>query len=588
MKEGNRFRIRVIAAFVLLFATLYIVRLYYLQVAHGEDYAREAEKQYVATVPNLYDRGTIYFKEKDGKLVAAATISSGYLLAIAPDMIADPAQAHEKLKEVLPLDREEFIAKAAKKGDPYEVIAERVPEDTAERIRAMDLDGVSLYRETWRYYPGKTLAAQTLGFVGFDAENVERGRYGLERTYDDVLSRKGHDLYVNFFAEIFSNLGDALFDRSEIEEGDIVLTIEPSVQSFLESELAGIEKEWNSDSTGGIVMDPNTGAILAMASFPTFDPNTFNTVTSAGVFGNPIVEDLHEMGSTVKPLTVAAGLDAGVITANSTYDDPGRIVLDRKTISNFDGRARGPGTTMQEVLNQSLNTGVAHIAKKLGNDRMREYFLERFKLGEETGVDLPGEVQGLTANLQSKRDVEYATASFGQGIAVTPVNVTVALASLGNGGYLVTPYVLDEIRYESGRIRETVPNPGEQILKKETSDEISRMLVKVVDTALLNGSVKVPEYSIAAKTGTAQMARPRTEGGGYYDDRYLHTFFGYFPAYDPKFIVFLYTENPKDATFASHTLTHPFMRTAKFLLHYYEIPPDRDPNASPGFSRLDP
>jgi cell division protein FtsI/penicillin-binding protein 2 len=227
------------------------------------------------------------------------------------------------------------------------------------------------------------------------------------------------------------------------------------------------------------------------------------------------------------------------------------------------------------VLNQSLNTGVAFVVSKLGNQRFADYMLQKFHLGEETGIDLPGERQGLMSNLSSKRDIEYATASFGQGIAFTPINMVSALATLGNGGVVVTPHVVDEIRYTSGKVRKFTPNPPEQVLKPETSEEITRMLVTVVDKALLGGTVKVPEYSIAAKTGTAQIARPREAGGGYYEDRYMHTFFGYFPAYDPKFIVFLYTYNPKDATFASHTLTVPFMRTAKFLLHYYGVPPDR-------------
>jgi len=575
MRGDERKRLRIIAVSVLFVGALFIARLYFLQIVHGKDFVKEADSQYVATIPNLYERGTIYFHEKDGRLGAAATVNSGYVVAINPKEILDKEKTYKAIFDITPIDHDEFIAKASKKDDPYEEVAQRVPDLGAKKLEALKLPGVHLFRQTWRYYPGNTLAAQTIGFVGYKGDTLT-GRYGLESYYNDVLNRKGQNLYINFFAELFTNLSETLFDRNQEEEGDLVLTIEPTVQAFLENELAGVMKDWNSDLAGGIIMDPKTGAIYAMAANPTFDPNEYGKVKNPAVFGNPSIENVYEMGSTVKALTMAAGLDAGVVSANTTYNDTGHVTLNNKTFGNYDGRGRGPGTTMQKVLNDSLNTGVAFVVSKLTNQRFAEYMLKHFYLGDETGIDLPGERQGLVSNLSSKRDIEYATASFGQGIAMTPINITAALASLGNGGYTVSPHVVDEIRYTSGKVKKITPNPPEQVLKKETSDEITRMLVTVVDKALLGGTVKIPEYSIAAKTGTAQIADPA--GGGYYADRYLHTFFGYFPAYDPKFIVFMYTYYPKNgATFASHTLTFPFIRIAKFLLHYYDVPPDRVP-----------
>ncbi len=569
-------RLRIISAFIIFFGLLFIVRLYYLQVLHGSQFLKEANRQYVATVANQFDRGNIYFQQRNQKLITGATINSGYVVSITPKLIRETEKTYEAISTIVPFDRDTFIEKTRRQDDPYEEILRRVSEVNADAILALKLPGVKISRETWRYYPGGALASHVLGFVGFAPNGKElTGRYGLEFYYNDVLTRHEDDLYVNFFAELFSNIRSTIFDRSKDEEADIVLTIEPTVQGYLEKELGDIMSEWGSDQTGGIIMDPATGAIYAMATNPSYDLNEYGKVKDGSVFANPLIQDVLEMGSIVKPLTMAAGLDAGVVSANTLYNDTGFITMNNKTFWNYDHKARGPGTSMQEVLNQSLNTGVTFVVNKLGNQRFADYLQNKFHLGVETGIDLPGERQGLMSNLESKRDIEFAQASFGQGIAVTPINMASALSMLGNGGVTITPHVVEEIRYTGGRVKKFTPNPPIQEISKEASEEITRMLVTVVDKALLGGKVKIPEYSIAAKTGTAQIARSREAGGGYYEDRYLHTFFGYFPAYEPKFIVFLYTKNPKNAEFASHTLTHPFIRITKFLLNYYSIPPDR-------------
>ena len=267
---------------------------------------------------------------------------------------------------------------------------------------------------------------------------------------------------------------------------------------------------------------------------------------------------------------MAAGIDSGAVSPSTTYYDAGFIELNTWTISNYDKRGRGL-VDMQEVLSQSLNTGVAFIVKTMGKERFRDYFL-KLRLGNETGVDLPGEIHGDVENLNSPRDIEYATASYGQGIAITPIAAARALSALGNGGVLISPHLTKKIEYENGTFKDVTFPEGERVWSEETSEEVTRMLVKVVDEALKGGDVMLPNHSVAAKTGTAQLVDP---AGGYYDDRYLHSFFGYFPAYDPQFLILLYTEDPQGVTYASQTLTDSFMEMTNFLINYYSIPPDR-------------
>jgi stage V sporulation protein D (sporulation-specific penicillin-binding protein) len=561
-------RIRFLSVCIIAIAALFAVRLFYIQVVQGEEYSDMADRQYLRPSGRMFDRGTIYLTERTGKLVSAATLKGGFLITINPAKVMDAEGTYAAINSILPLERDDFFAKVAKKDDPYEELATRVEQAQADQIQALDLPGVFIYKERWRFYPAGKLASHVIGFLGYKGD-VYSGRYGLEKNYEGVLSRNDGMTFVNFFAEIFSGIGSSFLNTKADNQGDLVLSIEPIVQNHVEKELQNLVEKWQVVQAGGIVMDPHTGEIVAMAAWPNFDPG--EKQQDLAPLNNPLVEQVYEMGSIVKPLTMAAALDTGAVTAKTTYNDAGYLVLNTKRISNFDGKGRGT-VSMQEVLNQSLNTGVVFAMQKMGKDNFRNYMLG-FGLGEKTGIDLPDENSGLVKNLDSNREIEHATAAFGQGIAITPIEMIRALAALANGGYLVEPHVVKRIQYDTLTAVDIKPKISRQVIKKETSEEISRMLSVVVDDALIGGKAKLPHHTIAAKTGTAQIAKPG--GGGYYDDRYLHSFFGYFPAYNARFITFLYIVQPVGARYASETLTEPFMNITKFLLNYYEVPPDR-------------
>jgi cell division protein FtsI (penicillin-binding protein 3)/stage V sporulation protein D (sporulation-specific penicillin-binding protein) len=377
---------------------------------------------------------------------------------------------------------------------------------------------------------------------------------------------------VNFFAEVFSNIEHTIFKNTG-DSGDVVTTLEPTVQQYVQDSLNTVMTTWKSDAAGAIVMNPKDGSIYAMAYTPTFDINQFGKVEDVKRFSNPLVENVFEFGSVVKPLVMAGALDAGVVTSTTTYTDNGFVMVEGKKLNNFDKKGRGVAS-MQEVLTQSLNTGMVFVEQKMGKDTFRKY-MTSYDLGVKTNIDLPNETQGLTANLKSPRNLEYATAAFGQGIALTPVELIRAFGSLANGGVMVTPHLMKSINYSEGGSEDFKGETKKTELKPETIPVITKMLTTIVDTGIGEGQYKLEHYSIAAKTGTAQIALP--SGGGYYTDRNLHSLLGFFPAYNPEFVMLFFTVNPKGAgsDFAAGTLAKPYMDTVKFLLNYYEVPPDR-------------
>ncbi len=570
MNSKQRLRTRIILILILVGAAGLGFSLYLTQIHRGAMYTARADKQYEKPQTAVFQRGSIYFQSKDGTKAAAATVASGYVIFLNPKLITDPNAVYEALSHYVTLDKTEFMERAGKANDPYEEVAHRIEASVADSIKSLGIKGVGVSKQAWRSYPGGELAAHALGLVGENEEGKVEGRYGLERNYEKVLARREGESGVNIFAEIFGGIRDSVFGESDVP-GDVITTIEPTVQKYLEKILKETSASWKPDEIGAIIMDPHTGEIVALASFPTYDPNDTSKVKNAAIFSNPLVESDYEMGSILKPLTMAVGLDTGAITPASTYDDTGTMTLNTRKISNYDGQARGV-VNVQEILSQSLNVGAATVALKVGKTNFVNYFT-LFGFNGKTGIDAPNEAAGLMKNLERGQEIETATAAYGQGIAISPISITRALSTLANGGYLVQPHLIKQIDHIDGTSETTSVEKGAQIIKKDTSEDVTKMLVKVVDEALLKGTLKLEHYSVAAKTGTAQI--PDSVKKGYYDDRYLHSFFGYFPAYNPKYIVFMYQVHPKGAEYASETLALPFSEISKFLIDYYNIPPDR-------------
>ncbi len=567
MKSSSyKFRIRFILAGIVCAVLIIEAALYNTQIIKGDYYRRVAENQYYKEESAYFDRGSILLENKDGSRTGVAIVKDGYDLIINPQLIKDPKSVYKSINEFLDISETDFISKANDPQSKRKVVLKKVDSDIGAKIRDLKIPGVSLVPERWRYYPASSLASHVLGFVGFNKENELTGQYGLEKYYESVLSRSGEKVYSNFFADLFSNVKE---DGSL--EGDIVIGIDREIQNYVEDVLKKISKDWSPENAGIVVMDPHTGQIYAMAGIPNFNPNYYGAAGSVSDFKNSMVQDRYELGSIMKPITMAIGIDSGVIDEKSQYNDTGSLVLNKKTIRNFDGKARGL-INIAEVLKQSLNVGSAGIAIKVGQERFRDY-MNKFGFNDKTGIDQPYEISGDLRPLNSGRDVDIATASFGQNVSLTPMEMVRALSVLANGGKLVQPHIAKSIDYRIGIENDIDVATPVQIIKPETSEKVTKMLVSVVDDTLRQGKLKNPRYTVAAKTGTAQMADPK--GGGYYTDRYLHSFFGYFPAYNPKFIVFLFQVHPKGAQYASETLTDPFMNITNFLIKYYEIAPDR-------------
>lgn len=559
-----------VGIFIIVLALLLLGKTFSLQILRNDEFTKEADRSYVQS-SGIFDRGTIFLTSKDGTLMAGATVIRGYLLAVDPGKIENADEVYASLEPFLvTTKKEDFLKRATKQNDPYEEIEKRIERERADAIKKLGIPGVYLYEDTWRYYPGEGILSNVLGFVAYKEDSLE-GQYGLERYYNDILSRRKEQQKVNNFAQVFSHLGSSFFSKDN-PEGDVVTTIETRVQQYLEQTLSDTLETWNADSGFGIIMNPQTGEIYAMTALPSYNNNEFGKVEDISLFRNPLVENVYEFGSVVKPLVVAGALDMGAITSETEYYDAGFIQVEDATIKNFDEKGRGQ-VTVNKILADSLNTGMVFIMQQMGREKFKEYMLS-YGIGERTGIDLPSEVKGLVKNLETGGRVEYATSSFGQGISTSPIALARALSTLGNGGYLIQPHIVKKIDYKDMEDKEFIYPKEEQkqVFSADTSHEITKILVSIVDETLGEGSYAQAGYTVAAKTGTAQIPNP---SGGYYQDRNRHSFFGYFPAYDPQFIVVLSINHPKGVKYASQTLSGPFFDITDFIIRYYNLPPDR-------------
>ena len=544
----SRFRFTIIILGIFGAFAYLIYGLHDLQIKRGSYFSNRAESQYKLAGFLEPHRGIIYLTDKEKKKVPAALNKSYPVIFAVPKEIKDVKKTSQVLASILDQDEAELNKNLARANSLYRLLQKKATQEQVEKINKADLEGVYVDQQELRFYPFGSLAAHILGFIApNEQDDTLRGRYGLERYFNNRLSGTPGRI-----------TGDKITRPQQGE--DLSLTIDRNIQEEAERILKKLVDTYQAQQGMVIVQNPKTGNILSLGAYPAFDPNEYSK-TSLKIFLNPVTQSIYEPGSIFKVITMASALDAGAITPTTTYYDSGSLTLNGRTIRNWDLKAHGQ-ITMTQVIEKSLNTGSAYAGRQLGGDKFYDY-LTKFGFTEKTNIQLSDEVVGDVEQVKKPRPIHLATASFGQGISVTPIALINAISAIANKGTLMKPNILQSNK----------PQRVRRVISKKAAQEITIIMTSAVKKARV---AQVANYKVAGKTGTAQV--PDFKKGGYTDD-VINTYIGFAPSSDAQFVIFIRIDKPLGAPLAGQTVVPAFRELAEFILNYYNIAPDNLPES---------
>lgn len=571
MKNNFNWRINLILVIVFILGTAIVSRLFYLQILNRKLYESQALGQQVSFKNIVGPRGQIFCEnsqetkgnKSSGEVKGLAINKESWKMVVNPKNVSDKNVFAENLSEVLEKTKEEILSQIDNENS-YVVLGKDLSSEKMKKIKSLGFKGVSWENESNRFYPQGQLASHVLGFVG----GADSGQYGIEGYYEDILKGK---LGIQEDKKGLDSLFSDNNDEASLDGSDVYLTIDYNIQFQAESLLAQEKEKNDIDSGQIIVIKPSTGKILALANFPSYDPNYYSKEKDLGIFQNSVIQKLFEPGSVMKPFTMAAALNEGKITPETTYVDTGSVVIGKDVVSNFNFEKEGE-QTMTGVLENSLNTGAVFVEQKLDHKVFWDY-LDKFGFFQKTNIDSQGEAYSINELLRTGPDFNYATASFGQGIEMTPIQLVKAFCALANGGKTVKPYLVEKIVNGRDEVY-TRPEISSPIISQQAISQLNSMLVNVVDKGF-GGVAKIPGYYLAGKTGTAQI--PKINGRGYEpDSETIQSFVGYGPAYNPQFLILVKLDRPKVPK-SSLSAVPVFKELARYIINYWQIPPDYDP-----------
>lgn len=569
-------RSKTLAVLVLGIMTVFVVRLFYLQVVMHDTYVAQAQKEQVKRLVIPAKRGLIYAMDgnKPVQLVMNQTV---YTLFADPQMITDTAKILDTVRQVAGGNaRPGLEQKLATKDSRYQILATKLSRAQAELIKKEQLKGIGFQETSERVYPEGNLAAQTLGFVNAEG----KGQYGVEDKLNDRLTgRDGLLQSVTDVSNVPLTIGSQNVNKPAKNGDNVILTLDRNIQAYTEKALAKGLKNSKAPNGSVIVMDPQTGKVLAMANQPTYNPGEFTKVQDAAAFNNAVVTTPYEPGSDIKTFTVATGLDKGAIKPDSTYNNTDFIKVEDRTITNATKGQTG-NITMQTALNYSLNTGMVTIAERLGDgksinrqarDTMYHYDHDRFGFGELTGIEVAGEQPGtvIPPTSQEGNAVRYSNMSFGQGLDLTMVQVTAAFGAIINGGTYYSPTVVagtmndDKTAFEAASSKPTRSG----VITRDSSDKV-REMIHQARAKFYAGNDK-PGYLIGGKTGTSQALK----NGKYVDDETIGTYLGFGGDATPRYVVMVQVSGPNMNIQGNKDALPIFTDISNWLIDYLKIQP---------------